>query len=76
MAHASAVGEYGLDIRVPWIALASLAAIFRRKHNWIMCVLYLGTFGSFIGFSAGLPLLIKSQFPDGAARRSRCGTSR
>ncbi|MGZ5493008.1 MAG: NarK family nitrate/nitrite MFS transporter [Thermoanaerobaculia bacterium] len=39
------------------------AVIFRRKHNWLMCWLYLGTFGSFIGYSAGLPLLIASQFP-------------
>src|SRR6185369_13237884 len=31
--------------------------------NWLMCVLYLGTFGSFIGYAAGFPLLIKSQFP-------------
>lgn len=38
------------------------AIIFSRKHNWIMCILYLGTFGSFIGFAAGFPLLIKSQF--------------
>ena len=38
--------------------------IFRRKHNWLMCWLYIGTFGSFIGFSAGLALLTKSQFPD------------
>ena len=38
------------------------AVIFSRKHNWIMCILYLGTFGSFIGFAAGFPLLIKSQF--------------
>jgi NNP family nitrate/nitrite transporter-like MFS transporter len=28
-----------------------------------MCWLYTGTFGSFIGYSAGLPLLIKTQFP-------------
>ena len=40
------------------------AIIFRRKHNWLMCWLYIGTFGSFIGFSAGLALLTKSQFPD------------
>jgi NNP family nitrate/nitrite transporter-like MFS transporter len=40
------------------------AVIFRRKHNWLMCWLYLGTFGSFIGYSAALPLLIKSQFPE------------
>ncbi|MDO5687574.1 MAG: NarK family nitrate/nitrite MFS transporter [Neisseria sp.] len=39
------------------------AIIFKRKHNWIMCILYLGTFGSFIGFAAGFPLLTKSQFP-------------
>jgi NNP family nitrate/nitrite transporter-like MFS transporter len=38
------------------------AVVFRRKHNWLMCWLYLGTFGSFIGYSAGLPLLIKTQF--------------
>jgi NNP family nitrate/nitrite transporter-like MFS transporter len=38
--------------------------IFKRKHNWIMCWLYLGTFGSFIGYSAGFPLLIKNQFPE------------
>ena len=37
--------------------------ILRRRHNWVMCVLYTGTFGSFIGYSAGFPLLIKTQFP-------------
>jgi MFS transporter, NNP family, nitrate/nitrite transporter len=40
------------------------AIIFQRKHNWLMCVLYTGTFGSFIGYSAGFPLLAKTQFPD------------
>ncbi len=40
------------------------ATIFRRKHNWLMCWLYLGTFGSFIGYSAALPLLIRSEFPE------------
>ena len=41
------------------------AVVFTRKHNWLMCWLYLGTFGSFIGFAAGLPLLIQSQFARG-----------
>jgi NNP family nitrate/nitrite transporter-like MFS transporter len=45
-------------------SFADQAVIFKRKHNWLMCWLYLGTFGSFIGYSAGFPLLIKSQFPD------------
>jgi NNP family nitrate/nitrite transporter-like MFS transporter len=40
------------------------AIIFSRFHNWIMCVLYTGTFGSFIGYSAGFPLLTKLMFPE------------
>ena len=40
------------------------AVIFRRKDNWLMCWLYLGVFGSFIGFAAGFPLLSGMQFPD------------
>jgi len=39
------------------------SVIFRRKHNWLTSLLYLGTFGSFIGYSAALPLLIKTSFP-------------
>jgi NNP family nitrate/nitrite transporter-like MFS transporter len=37
--------------------------MLKDKHAWIMSLLYMGTFGSFIGYSAGFPLLIKSQFP-------------
>ena len=51
------------DIASAKASFSEQAVIFKRKHNWIMCWLYLGTFGSFIGYSAGLPLLIKSQFP-------------
>jgi len=40
------------------------AIIFSRKHNWLMCILYTGTFGSFIGYSAGLPLLTGLAFPE------------
>lgn len=43
-------------------SFADQSVIFKRKHNWIMCWLYLGTFGSFIGYSAAFPLLIKTQF--------------
>src|SRR5260370_32648544 len=38
-------------------------AIVKRKHTWIMSFFYIGTFGSFIGYSPALPLLIKTQFP-------------
>ncbi len=52
------------DIADARASFAEQSVIFQRKHNWLMCWLYTGTFGSFIGFSAGLPLLAKSQFPD------------
>ena len=51
------------DLADAQASFADQAVIFMRKHNWLMCWLYLGTFGSFIGHSAALPLLIKSQFP-------------
>jgi len=38
-------------------------AIVKRKHTWIMSFIYIGTFGSFIGYLAAFPLLIKTQFP-------------
>jgi len=38
-------------------------AIVGRKHTWIVSYIYIGTFGSFIGYSAAFPLLIKTQFP-------------
>ncbi|MGM0981957.1 MAG: antiporter [Pseudomonadota bacterium] len=37
-------------------------AIFNDKHTWAMTVLYIATFGSFIGFSAALPLSINVIF--------------
>jgi len=52
------------DIASARASFADQAVIFKRRHNWLMCWLYLGTFGSFIGYSAGFPLLIKSQFPE------------
>jgi len=39
------------------------SVIFKRKHNWLMCIVYTGTFGSFIGYAAALPLLIRTEFP-------------
>jgi len=52
------------DIADAKASFSEQSVIFQRKHNWLMCWLYTGTFGSFIGFSAGLPLLAKHQFPD------------
>jgi MFS transporter, NNP family, nitrate/nitrite transporter len=62
---------------IAWFGLKSVpvhanireqADIFKEKHTWIMTSLYIGTFGSFAGFAAIFPLLIKKTyagFPDG-----------
>lgn len=52
------------DLASAKASFSDQAVIFRRKHNWLMCWLYLGTFGSFIGFSAGFALLTKTLFPE------------
>ncbi len=36
--------------------------IFKNKHTWAMTIIYIMTFGSFIGYSAALPLTIKVVF--------------
>jgi MFS transporter, NNP family, nitrate/nitrite transporter len=55
-----------------WLFMDNLTAVratvatqltaLRSKHTWVMSFLYIGTFGSFIGYSAAFPLLIKTQF--------------
>ncbi len=61
---ASIAAWFGMnDIADAKASFATQAAIFGRKHTWLMCLLYLGTFGSFIGYAAGFPLLIKNLFP-------------
>ncbi|MBL8324265.1 MAG: MFS transporter [Rubrivivax sp.] len=44
-------------------SFAEQAVIFERRHNWLMCWLYTGTFGSFIGLAAAIPLLAARDFP-------------
>ncbi len=39
-------------------------ATVKRAHTWIMSFLYIGTFGSFLGYSAAFPLVLKLQFPN------------
>ncbi|HEX8779673.1 MAG TPA: nitrate/nitrite transporter [Nocardioides sp.] len=36
--------------------------VVRHPHTWVMSFLYIGTFGSFIGYSAAMPLLIRLHF--------------
>ncbi len=60
----SALAWFGMnDIATAKASFKDQAVIFKRKHNWIMCILYMATFGSFIGFSSAFPMLIKNSFP-------------
>src|SRR5690606_15549008 len=52
------------DILSARSSFADQAAIFGRMHTWLMCWLYTGTFGTFIGMSAGFPLLANLVFPE------------
>ncbi|CAM3659067.1 MFS transporter [Mesobacillus zeae] len=45
-------------------SVAEQFVIVKKKHTWIMTVLYIATFGSFIGYAAAFPLLLKSLFPE------------
>jgi NNP family nitrate/nitrite transporter-like MFS transporter len=42
----------------------SYVAALRQSQTWVMSILYIGTFGSFIGYSFALPLVIKNTFPE------------
>jgi NNP family nitrate/nitrite transporter-like MFS transporter len=62
---ASLLAWFGMnDIASAKASFRDQSVIFRRKHNWLTSALYLGTFGSFIGYSAGLPLLTRASFPE------------
>ena len=44
--------------------ISASAAALREPHLWVLALLYIGTFGSFIGFAGVFPKLIADQFPE------------
>jgi len=42
----------------------SYASSLGYGQTWVMSLLYIGTFGSFIGYAFALPLVIKNTFPE------------
>ena len=45
-------------------SLSEQVVILKRPHTWVMAWLYIGTFGSFIGYAAAMPLLARTELPD------------
>ncbi|QWC86290.1 MFS transporter [Nocardioidaceae bacterium] len=56
--------KYMDNLTVAKTDFAPSARVAKRRHTWVMSFLYIGTFGSFIGYSAAFPLLIKTTFED------------
>ena len=54
--HMDNLGTARADVR------SSITAA-KVGHTWVISAIYVGTFGSFIGYSAAFPLLLKTQFP-------------
>lgn len=52
------------DLAASKASLRQQLPVLKRAHLWGLSLLYLATFGSFIGFSAGFAMLSKTQFPD------------
>jgi NNP family nitrate/nitrite transporter-like MFS transporter len=42
----------------------SFVAAAGHRHTWIISVIYIGTFGSFIGYSGAFPTLLATSFPE------------
>ena len=42
----------------------AFGAATRNRHTWLISFLYIGTFGSFIGYAGAFPTLLAGQFPD------------
>ncbi|EAZ9183466.1 NarK family nitrate/nitrite MFS transporter [Salmonella enterica] len=65
LAVATLAAWFGMnDISSSKASVASQLPVLKRLHLWLLSLLYLATFGSFIGFSAGFAMLAKTQFPD------------
>ncbi|HGU6707014.1 TPA: NarK family nitrate/nitrite MFS transporter [Klebsiella pneumoniae] len=51
------------DIAGSKASIRNQLPVLKRPHMWLLSLLYLATFGSFIGFAAGFAMLAKTQFP-------------
>ncbi len=61
------------NLRVSRSELREQLRVARNGHTWLMSVLYIGTFGSFIGYSGALPILLSLNFPDAGLKLAFLG---
>lgn len=53
------------------IQLGTMRAVLSERHTWVIALLYIGTFGSFIGFSFALGQVLQMNFLASGQRRRR-----
>ena len=61
------------NLRVSRSEFREQLRVVRNGHTWLMSVLYIGTFGSFIGYSGALPILLSLNFPDAGLKLAFLG---
>ncbi|MEH2921510.1 NarK family nitrate/nitrite MFS transporter [Samsonia erythrinae] len=62
---ASIAAWFGMnDLSTANASIRKQLPVLKQMHLWVLSFLYLSTFGSFIGFSAGFGMLARTQFPD------------
>ncbi|MBM7785742.1 NarK family nitrate/nitrite MFS transporter [Tenggerimyces flavus] len=54
------------NLKVAQTPIKGQLEALKRPQTWVMSFLYIGTFGSFVGYTAAFPLLIKNEFPNDA----------
>lgn len=54
--------KYMDNLELGKASFKSQLSILKDKHNWIMCILYSTTFGSFIGLASVFPIILSTQF--------------
>ncbi|MFV0449620.1 MAG: NarK family nitrate/nitrite MFS transporter [Vibrio sp.] len=61
----SVISWFGMnDIESAKASFKEQVKVLKQGHLWLMSLLYLSAFGSFIGFSAGFAMLSQTQFPE------------
>lgn len=61
----SLISWFGMnDIENAKASFKEQVKVLKQGHLWLMSLLYLSAFGSFIGFSAGFAMLSQTQFPE------------
>ena len=58
-----AAWRFGNNVASARISPKEQLKALRVPHTWRVCMLYMGSYGTFLGFAAAFPLLVSAMFP-------------